>query len=142
MKRETAFPLSQDGPHPLWNAAEDYTRVVLRDLQVEVKCGIHPWEKHPERPNRLVVNVEMFAPALPEEGRNAASIIDYDQIRAALKSWPARPHVPLLETLVEELVDLCFQNPRVAACRVSILKPDIFNDAAGAGVEVYRRRPA
>ncbi len=84
MKRETSFPLSQDGPHPLWNAAADYTRVVLRDLQVEVKCGIHPWEKHPERPNRLVVNVEMFAPALPEEGRNAASIIDYDQIRAAL----------------------------------------------------------
>jgi len=140
MKRETAGLLSPD-LHPLWNAAEDYTRVVLRDLQVEVKCGIHPWEKDPERPNRLVVNIEMFAPALAQEGRNAATIINYDHILDTLKAWTARPHVPLLETLVEELVRLCFQNTRVAACRVSILKPDIFNDAAGAGVEVYRRRP-
>jgi 7,8-dihydroneopterin aldolase/epimerase/oxygenase len=140
MKREIAGPLSHPGLHPLWNAGEDYTRIVLRDVQVDVKCGLHPWEKHPERPNRLVINVEMFAPALPKEGKNAASIINYDHIHDALKSWPARPHVPLLETLAEELISLCFQNTRVAACRVSILKPDIFKDAAGAGVEIYRRR--
>jgi dihydroneopterin aldolase len=35
---------------------------------------------------------------------------------------------------------LCFRNKRVSACRVSIMKPDIFNEAAGAGVEVYQMR--
>jgi hypothetical protein len=33
-------------------------------------------------------------------------------------------------------------NPLVHACRVSIMKPDIFEEADGAGVEVFRRRPA
>lgn len=119
-----------------------HIRVVLRDIQTEAHVGLHPWERHPERPTRLIVNVEMFAPLLrPLSTETADSILDYDPIRAALKDWPARPHTPLLETLLHELVELCFRNPRVSACRVSIMKPDIFNEAAGAGVEVYQVRP-
>jgi dihydroneopterin aldolase len=124
-----------------WDARRSYVRVVLRDVQTEAHVGLHPWERHPERPTRLLVNVEMFAPAdtAPE---TPAGIIDYDDLRAAIKSWPGRPHTELLETLVHELVELCFANPRVEACRVSVMKPDIFNEAAAAGVEIYRLRPA
>ena len=83
----------------------------------------------------------MYAPlSRPLSAESPATIIDYDPIRDALKSWPSRPHTPLLETLLHELVELCFRDPRVAACRVSIMKPDIFNEAAGAGVEVYQVR--
>jgi len=45
-----------------------------------------------------------------------------------------------IETLLEELVKLCFRDKRVRACRVSIFKPDIYNEAAGAGVEIFRER--
>ena len=141
MKDGLSAPLSQSGPLPLWDAAQDYIRVVLRDVQVEANVGLHPWEQHPQRPTRLVVNVEMFAPAPPAAATAEEALIDYDHIHALLKTWPARPHVPLLETLAEELVGACFELPRVAACRVSVLKPDIFNDAAAVGVELYRRRP-
>jgi dihydroneopterin aldolase len=121
-----------------------HIRVVLRDVVTEAHVGLHPWEQHPERPTRLIVNVEMFAPLPhPLSAESEDQIIDYDPIREALKAWPKRPHTKLLETLLHELVELCFQNPRVSACRVSIMKPDIFNEAAGAGVEVYQvRRPA
>jgi dihydroneopterin aldolase len=121
-----------------------YIRVVLRDIETEAHVGLHPWEKHPERPTRLIVNVEMFAPLVrPLSAESAGSILDYDPVRQALKAWPARPHTALLETLLHELVELCFRDPRVSACRVSIMKPDIFNEAAGAGVEVYQvREPA
>jgi dihydroneopterin aldolase len=118
-----------------------HIRVVLRDVETEAHVGLHPWERHPERPTRLIVNVEMFAPlTLPLSTESTDSIIDYDPIRDALKTWPTRPHTPLLETLLHELIELCFRNPRVSACRVSIMKPDIFNEAAGAGVEVYQIR--
>ncbi len=124
---------------PLWDAARGYQRVILSDIVTEVRLGLHPWERHPERPQRIVVNVELFAhqagPPSADDG-----IIDYDAIRNALKSWPARDHVDLIETLLEELVALCFGDARVEACRVSIIKPDIFNEAGGAGVEVYRVR--
>jgi dihydroneopterin aldolase len=135
MKSALAPPLSASGPAALWDAAQDYTRVILRDIAVEARIGLHPWERHAERPSRLVVNVEMFAP-----GKTPKNFINYDRIHGVFKSWPDRGHVDLLETLVEEVVGLCFAIPEVAACRVSIVKPDIFNDTAAVGIEVYRRR--
>ncbi|MFT3811285.1 MAG: dihydroneopterin aldolase [Micropepsaceae bacterium] len=125
---------------PLWDAARSYQRVLLRDLVTEVPLGLHPWERHKERPQRIVVNVELFAHTNgPFGGRE--TIVDYDEIRNELKRWRERDHVELIETLLEELVALCFRNARVEACRVSIMKPDIFNEAGGAGVEAYRVRP-
>jgi dihydroneopterin aldolase len=106
--------------------------VFLRDIVTEAQVGLHPWERHAERPTRLIVNVDMF-------GR-PGEFLDYDRIREAIRGWPLRPHTPLLETLAEELVALCLEDARVQSCRVSVAKPDIFNEAAAAGVEIVRRR--
>jgi len=123
----------------LWDASRGYQRVILRDIVAEVRLGLHPWERHPERPQRIVVNVELFAHQDEPFGVRD-SIVDYDAIRDELKAWSKRAHVDLIETLLEELVALCFRDGQVEACRVSIVKPDIFNEAGGAGVEVYRVR--
>lgn len=141
MKDGVGSPLP-GGMAGLWDPSRSYLRIILRDLVTEASVGLHPWEQHPERLTRLVVNVEMFAPfdgGLQTESR--IDIVNYDHIRDALKAWPSRPHTPLLETLLHEVVALCFQSPRVEACRVSIVKPDIFNEAAAAGVEAYVLRP-
>jgi 7,8-dihydroneopterin aldolase/epimerase/oxygenase len=130
------------GMAALWNPDRSHLRVIVRDLVVETGVGLHPWEQHPERPTRLVVNIEMFA-LLDAQGlkaETAARMVDYDHIRDALKAWRTRPHTPLIETLLDEVVGLCFRNSRVDACRVSIVKPDIFGEAVAAGVEVYMRR--
>lgn len=140
-ERVSASMTTAAGPSPLWDNSAGYIRVIIRDLQVECGVGLHPWEQHPERPSRLVLNIELFA-HLASDLRNGDpnSILNYDYIRDSVKQWPARPHTPLLETLLEELVSICFAVPNVEACRVSIMKPDIFNEAAAAGVEVYRVR--
>ena len=130
------------GLSPLWDATRSYVKVLLRDVLVEAQVGLHPWEQHPERPTRLLVNVEMYAHTDGKLAGEAYGIIDYDPIRQALKAWPGRPHTLLLEDLAEELVALCFGIGAVQACRVSVVKPDIFNEAGGAGVELYRLRPA
>ena len=124
-----------------WDPNRSHVRVVLRDVEVQASVGLHPWERFRERPTRLIVNVEMLAAAAgPVDGGGAAGIIDYDRVRSFIVTWPARPHVDLLETLVEELVAECFKIEPVQACRVSVMKPDIFNDAAAVGVEVFRVR--
>ncbi len=107
-------------------------------MRTEAHVGLHPWERHPERPTRLIVNVDMFAPT---DGAGPP-FIDYDSVRDAIRAWPARPHTDLLETLAEELVGLCFAFAAVRACRVSVEKPDIFNEADAAGVEIFRVREA
>lgn len=121
-----------------WRTASDYVRVFLKDVVVDLSIGLHPWERHPERPTRLIINVEMFASLPLAEG----AFINYDHVRQRIRSWSGREHVELLETLAEEVVATCFELPLVEACRVRVEKPQVFNEAAGAGVELFRKRPA
>lgn len=136
-KRSTGSPRPAD----FWDPARGYLRVMLRDLETEASVGLRPWERHPERPTRLIVNVELFTHLRGRlRDETEATIVDYDVIRRALRTWPGRPHTLLLETLLDELVGVCFSLPRVEACRVSIVKPDVYNDAQAAGVEAYLLR--
>ena len=119
----------------------DWVSGILRDAVVEARVGLHAWERHAERPSRLVVTVEMAARS-PAGRLDAAGapFLDYDPVRAALRGWAGRGHTDLLETLAEELFAVCFANAAVAWCRVEILKPDVFNEAGGAGIAAARWR--
>jgi dihydroneopterin aldolase len=129
MQRERLFDVLADG----------YVRMAITDFELSLRVGIHDWER--EAPQRVLINIEMFARDGRQGPQNGLeSVIDYDYIRRSLIEWPTRPQVDLIETLLEELVDLCFQHPRVLACRVSLVKPDIFPEAKSAGVEIFRVR--
>jgi dihydroneopterin aldolase len=120
--------------------AEDYICARLRRIEVEVQVGLHPWELHPEKPTRLWVDVELYSLNPPRRPAGLYEVIDYDRVRSYVRAWEHKAHTPLLETLAEELVEFGFDDERVDAVRVSLLKPDIFNEAHGAGVELFRRR--
>lgn len=64
-------------------------------------------------------------------------IMGYDHICVTSRTWAVRPHTPLPETLLDKPEGICFQEARLRACGVFIVKPDIFNDAAAAGAEVF-----
>ena len=55
----SAVHTPQTAPH--WSTDEGYVRMMIRDLVTEVRLGLHPWERHPEKPQRIVINVEMYA---------------------------------------------------------------------------------
>ncbi len=126
---------------PAWTGQGGYARMMIRDFVTHVRLGVHAHERVPDKPQRVIVNVEMFSDGRSHlEGEGLASVVDYDPIHSAIKAWEGRPHVLLIETLLEELIALCFRDERVRACRVSIVKPDIYEAAAAAGVEIYRVR--
>ncbi len=128
-------------PAAAWPGERGYARMMIRDLETHVRLGVHAHERYPDKPQRIIVNVEMFADGRSHlKGEGLASVIDYDPIHDAIGAWADRPHVLLIETLLEELIALCFRDARVRACRVSIVKPDIYDAAAAAGVEIYRVR--
>jgi len=118
----------------------DYLCARLRRVEVEVHVGLHPWELHPEKPTRLWVDVDLYMYDPPRQPTGLYEVIDYDRVRNYLRGWESRPHTPLLETLAAELIEFSFEDERVDAVRVSLLKPDIFNETNGAGVEMFRRR--
>ena len=118
---------------------QDHLRVALHNIVTECRCGLHPWEQYPERPTRLVINVDLFlavdAGPLPEK-----DITNYDHVREFIRTFPSRPHTLLLKSLANELTAECFKLKNVQACRVSVMKSDIFNEVEGAGIEVFRTR--
>lgn len=124
-----------------WTGEHGYARMMVRDLVIHIRLGVHAHERVPDKPQRIIVNVEMFSDGRSHlEGEGLASVVDYDPIHSAIQEWTNRPHVLLIETLLEELIELCFRDKRVRACKVSIVKPDIYDAAAAAGVEIYRVR--
>ena len=66
--------------------------------------------------------------------------LDYSRVHDYIAGWANRPHTDLVETLAEDLFSFVFQDPRVDGCRVTIRKPDIYNDARSVGVRAFRRR--
>jgi dihydroneopterin aldolase len=114
-----------------------HVRVALKDVSLQVRIGLHEWEKN--GPQRVVVNVELFASGAKYIMEDHP-ILDYDPIYQALKTWPDRPHTLYIETFLKELLDLSFRDERVEAARVSVMKPDIFPHAEAVGVETYMTR--
>ena len=123
-----------------WPQWPDSQTSILEEVEVRVRCGLHPWERDPERPNRLLISVELYTTAAFDPA-TGAGYLDYDRVRDHLASWPDRPHTDLLETLLSDLTAFAFDDPLVEACRLKVVKPDIFPEARAAGVEWFRRRP-
>ncbi len=118
---------------------KDYVAVVLDDVVVNVRCGMHPWERHPQHPNRLSISVKLFTHlhcALVAQ----MPIIDYDHVRDHIRSLEKSDHIDLLETIADSISRECFADQRVEACFVSIRKLDIFSETRGAGIDVFRTR--
>jgi dihydroneopterin aldolase len=117
----------------------DHVAIALDDVIVNVRCGVHPWERHPERPNRLCISVRLFAHL--QHARTAQMpIIDYDHIRDYIRSLEVSDHIDLLETIIDSITQRCFVDQRVEACFIAIRKLDIFNETRGAGIDAFRTR--
>jgi dihydroneopterin aldolase len=114
-------------------AASSTITIRLRDFEGIAHLGVHAWEKHPERPTRVFVNVALEVPLADYYGK-AGGYIDYDPIYAHLQSWADRPHSEHIETLAEGLVTFLFEATPAARAIVSIEKPDIFHDVERIGI--------
>ena len=116
-----------------------YTRIILQNVAVTARVGLASWER--ERSQRLIVNIELYAGSQDYlSDVTNESIIDYCPIYARIQNWRTRAHTDLIETLVGDLLSVCFDCPQVAACKVSVAKPEVFDQAQGAGAEVFMHR--
>ncbi len=120
-------------------SGEDHIVLALDDVCVNISCGLHPWERHPERPTRLMVSVRLYAP-LSTARADQMPIIDYDRVRNQILALEKEGHIDLLETVADRVTDACFIDSRVLACQVSVRKPDIYNESRGAGIDLFRTR--
>jgi len=122
-------------------ALQNYQKTSLTGLEIEMGIGIAPWEKTGGKTQKLVIDVDMYRYAGAFTGTDISDCIDYSAVFGYVtQNWPNRPHTDLLETLVEELVGFCLKDKTIAACRVTLSKPHVFNGRAVPSVEFFRTR--
>ena len=116
----------------------DCRRLFLRNYEVMINIGVHDFEKRGEQ--RVLINVDLYIPlALSTPSQDLLDeVVDYDFMRETVAKRMAQGHVHLQETLVDDLVRALLAHPRVRAVGLSTMKPDVYPDCEGVGVEVFQ----
>ncbi|KQQ32593.1 diguanylate cyclase [Duganella sp. Leaf126] len=120
----------------------DCRRLFLRNYEVMINIGVYEFEKKGEQ--RLLINVALYIPlaeSTPSHDQ-LEEVVDYDFIRDTIAALMARGHVQLQETLCDDIVRAMLAHPRVRAANVSTMKPDVYPDCEGVGVEVFKIKEA
>lgn len=111
------------------------TKLLIESLEVMADIGFHDFEIG--APQRLHVTVELWlddhAPP-PDDDPDKAW--NYDFVRAEAIRLASEGRYNLQETLVHALFQRLAACRGVQAIRVKSLKPDVYADAAGVGVEI------
>ena len=116
----------------------DCRRLFLRNYEVMINIGVHDFEKKGEQ--RVLINVELYIPLAQSTPQHDEldEVVDYDFMRETVSKRMAQGHVQLQETLCDDMVRAMLAHPRVRAARVSTMKPDVYPDCEGVGVEVFQ----
>ena len=116
---------------------QDCRRLFLRNYEVMINIGVHDFEKKGEQ--RVLINVDLYIPlalSTPKDD-HLAEVVDYDFMRVTIANRMAQGHIHLQETLCDDVVRSMLAHPQVRAARVSTMKPDVYPDCEGVGVEVF-----
>ena len=116
----------------------DCRRLFLRNYEVMINIGVHDFEKKGEQ--RVLINVDLYIPlalSTPKDD-HLEEVVDYDFMRETIARRMAQGHVHLQESLCDDVVRSMLAHPKVRAVRVSTMKPDVYPDCEGVGVEVFR----
>lgn len=116
----------------------DCRRLFLRNYEVLINIGVHDFEKKGEQ--RVLINVDLYIPLASStpSADNLAEVVDYDFMRGTIAQRMARGHIHLQESLCDDVVAAMLAHPLVRAVLVSTMKPDVYPDCEGVGVEVFR----
>lgn len=121
--------------HP---SLRDCRRLFLRNYEVMINIGVHDFEKKGEQ--RVLINVDLYIPLAQSTPKadQLHEVVDYDFMRETIARRMAQGHVQLQETLCDDVARAMLAHPLVRAVRVSTMKPDVYPDCEGVGVEVFQ----
>ena len=110
-------------------------QVLIKDLEVLARIGIHGHEQGKPQPVRINVCLDGEMEVGVDRLENA---IDYEAIAGKIRGIIEAGHINLAETLAERIAAACFEDKRVKRARVRVEKLHALPGAEAAGVEIDR----
>ena len=113
--------------------------ILVRDLLLKCSIGIHEHEKL--APQRVRINIDMTVFECDgDPSDDIAQVVSYEDVITGVKRLLDAGHINLVETLAENIADLCLMDERVESARVRVEKLDVYAEAASVGIEIERGR--
>jgi len=116
----------------------DCDRIFVRDFVLPVHIGAYSHERG--KPQNVRFDVEVKAHRLDHRAHDMRDVFSYDLITDSIRMIVAQEHIPLVETLAEQIAAVLLTHPRVTSVMVRVEKLEV--GPGGAGVEIIRRRPS
>ena len=124
-------------PQKIADAERAVRHVFICDLVLPCSIGVHHYEKEAEQRVRINLDLAVSEGDQPinDDIRN---VICYEGLAEGIEEIVSRGHINLVETLAENIADMCLRDRRVQSARVRIEKLDILDNIKSVGVEIER----
>lgn len=114
-------------------------QVIVDQLEFDCIIGILPEERVTPQPLRLSIQLETcFRQA--KETEDVSHTVDYFQLAQEAKALCQKNEYQLIETLVEDVAEMCLRDERVRKTRVRAEKPQAIPGANCSAVEICREQ--
>jgi 7,8-dihydroneopterin aldolase/epimerase/oxygenase len=111
-----------------------HRRILLENLEVRADIGFHDFEIG--TPQRLLITVEILLDEGTDPiGDEREHAWNYDFVREEIMALVTGRRFNLQETLVRSIFERIAAVKGVKSLRVRSMKPDIYDDADGVGIE-------
>lgn len=114
--------------------------ILIENLLVPAQIGVLESEKGRSQAVRFDVEIETIS-GYHQVVADSGTYVSYaDTVTFIHEKAQQGGHVELVEEWAEAVAEFVLSNPLAARVTVRVTKPDIFENAAGVGIQVTRRR--
>ena len=111
------------------------SRILLDSLEVMADIGFHDFEVG--RPQRLLISIELWLDDFdPPKADDPVYAWNYDYLKNEVVRLAQERRYNLQESLVHAIFERIAAYRGIKALRIKSVKPDIYPDANGVGVEI------
>lgn len=116
-----------------------HDKIIIRDMTVMMSVGIHAFEK--VNLQRVIINAEISVPQNQKwKTDDIENVLSYAEIVEEIETIARTQHINLVETLAETIAATVMAHQQAIDVRVRVEKPDIIDNVAGIGVEIFRKK--
>ena len=116
---------------------KDHDIIFIEKLKLSMSIGIYDHEK--SGPQNVLISVKAYTNANnAHENDNIDDAISYEHIINNITAISKKQHFELVETFAEKIAEQILKDKRITYTTVRIIKPDIFENTQGVGIEITR----
>lgn len=114
-------------------------KIIIKGLKLDCIIGVNEWERNKKRP--VIIDITAYTDiSKAANSDNLDNAVNYKEICDLVVNFVKQSHFYLVETLTEEIANICLKNFKIKKIKVIILKPKALELAESAGVEIVREK--